>query len=117
LNFSAFTLVNQLEARTRCGQAARGVERQKSGSVVSPSLETPRELTLEFLTSKQTEKLNVVRDQHAAITTVVADQRIKKIPVERAESIGASHNCSVDDWVVVRVRGHYTRSGAGENNF
>jgi hypothetical protein len=34
----------------------------------------------------------VARDQHAAITTVVTDQRIKEMPVERAESIGASHN-------------------------
>jgi hypothetical protein len=68
------------------------------------------------LTSKQTEKLNVVRDQHAAITTVVADQRMKEIPVERAESIGASHDCSVDDWVVISVARHDTRSGTGENN-
>jgi hypothetical protein len=74
----------------------------------------PYELTLEFLASKQTEKLNVVSDQHAAITTVVTDQRIKEMPVERAESIGASHNCSVDDWIVVGVGRHDTRSGARE---
>ena len=82
--------------------------------VGSPNLESPYELTLEFLTSKQTEELNVLRDQHAAIATVVADQRIKEIPVERAESIGASHNRSVDDWVVIRVGRHDTRSGAGK---
>jgi len=84
--------------------------------VKEPSLETPCELTLGFLTSKQIEKLDVVRDQHAALTTVVADQRIKEIPVEGAEVIGASHNRSVDNWVVIRVGKHNTRSRARENN-
>jgi hypothetical protein len=68
------------------------------------------------LTSKQTEKLNVVRDQHTALTTVVADQRIVEIPIERAEGIGAPHNRGVDNWVVIRVGRHNTRSGTRENN-
>jgi hypothetical protein len=80
------------------------------------TLRCPCALTLRFLTSKQPEKLNVVRDQHTALTTVVADQRSKEIPVKRTESIGASHNRGVDDWVVIRVGRHNTRSWARENN-
>ena len=63
-----------------------------------------------FLTfAKQNEKFNVVCDHYTALRTVIADPWIKEIPVERAESIGASHNCSVDDRVVIRAGWYDTR--------
>jgi len=86
-------------------------------STYQESNANPRELVVRFLTfAKQNEKFNVVCDHYTALTTVIADPWIKEIPVERAESIGASHDCSVDDRVVIRVGRHYARSGAGKNN-
>jgi hypothetical protein len=67
-----------------------------------------------FLDPKKPENVHVICDCHAALPTVFKDREIVEMAVEGAESIGSSYDGGVNDWVIIAVRRHDTRSRAGK---
>ena len=67
-----------------------------------------------MIASEQTEKLYVIRDQHAALATIIADEGMIEIAVKCAECIGLAYDGSVNHWVVIGVGRHNTGSRARE---
>jgi len=62
------------------------------------------------------EQVHIVNDEYAAFPAVIADRWVIEIAVEGAQDIGAAHNGCVYYRVVIGIRGHDGRSGAGEHD-
>jgi hypothetical protein len=62
-------------------------------------------------------QLNIVRYENTVRSAVFNNETVVEVVIESADRIGSTHDCSVNDWVVILVGWNHARSGSRINYF